>query len=178
MSIAKKIIISGLLSFACTAFAQSKDFRNGSSEVRVSAGGKGLAGTYMVEYERRASNQGLSVFGSFTSNRTQVGQFAQTPETWMLGVGAPIHLVDNTDFDVFIAPEVAVTYVKNTIDVPGTTPSGASATTFGPGLKIGTIYAFNSTWGLGFEFATYTNWFSEKLPTEFTTASLTLGYRW
>lgn len=168
----KILLLMAIFTLPFSAMAQSKDFRNGTSTVRLSAGGHGLAGVYGLEYERRAANQGLSVFGSFISRRSQTNQVAQTPEQWALGIGAPIHLVDNTDFDVFISPEIAVTYTKdNLVD-------GTDITSFGPGLRIGTMYAFNPMWSLGFEFTNYTNWFNDKIASNQTSSNLTLGFSW
>lgn len=140
-----------------------------NNTIRVSAGGRALAGVYSVEYERRTGNQGWSVFGNFSSRRSQTNQFAQIPEQWDLGVGAPIHVVDGTNWDVFVAPELAVIFIKDNLT------DGTDITTFGPGLKIGTMYALSPMWSLGFEFTNYTQWFNDKVAINQTSANVALG---
>lgn len=171
----KKLVFAALIAGSFAAHAETGATSN---EVRLMVGGKNLATAVGLEYERRMGNQGWSVFGYQSKKRDMVGMIPANPEQWILGVGAPIHLQDRTDFDVYITPAITLINQKDVITDPVNNPTNKeNVFTAGPTLKIGTLYSIANVVNVGAEYVFVTNWFSDKMAGSQEMANFTLGYR-
>lgn len=179
----KLLSFFAVLSFVGAANAQSTftdRLKDGSDTVRLLVGSSQGSTNIGLDYERRMGPVGVGAFLLQTAKRTvstSPGTYnpavLSRPETWTLGVTTPLHLVDRSNFDLYIAPGLTVMAAK---DVVSTAGDLKDVTSFGPALKIGTLYYFNNNWSAGLDFMTLTNWFSDRVPGQESYANFALGY--
>jgi opacity protein-like surface antigen len=179
----KLVSIFAVLSFVSAAHAEStftERLKEGSDTVRLLLGSSQGSTNVGLDYERRAGAGGLGVFLLQTSKRTVasvpvgvVSAVNSRPETWTLGFTTPLHLVDKSNFDLYIAPGLTVMSAKDITTTAGDTKDVVS---FGPALKIGTMYYFTNNWSAGLDFMTLTNWFSDRVSGQESYANFALGY--
>ncbi|MBC7370076.1 MAG: hypothetical protein H7326_00835 [Bdellovibrionaceae bacterium] len=168
------------VSFVATAHAQSESYtqrlKDGSDTVRLLLGSSQGSSNVGVDYERRAGLSGLGAFILQTGKRsTSTVMVNARPETWTLGLTAPLHLVDHSNFDVYIAPALTILGARD-VSINATTGENKDVVTVGPALKIGTMYYVNSKWSVGLDFMTLTNWFSDRVSGQQDYANVGIGY--
>ena len=166
----KKIIvaIAGIL-LAGTVQAQTAEgIKEGSSHVKLLAGSAQASLNVGLEYERRTGTFGV---GGFLLSSTK-NEDAVKPESLTLGFTATSHLVDRNDLDIYVQPGVAVT------NVDSITQDGDDDTLVGPTLAIGAVYSITPKWGVGMQYLSIYNWFSDKSVNKYEFANLVLGYNY
>lgn len=177
----KLISIFAVLSFVSAAHAQSftDRLKDGTDTVRLLLGSSQGSTNVGIDYERRNGGTALGAFLLQTAKRT-VDNTANPllttlsrPETWNLGFTAPMHLVDHSNFDLYVAPAVALIGVR---DVPQGGGNNKDVVTFGPALKIGAMCYLHNHWSVGLDFLTLTNWFNDRVAGQQEYANLGLGY--
>jgi opacity protein-like surface antigen len=164
----KKIItvIAGIL-IAGTAHAQTAEgIKEGSSQVKLLLGGAQAAFNVGVEYERRTGTFGV---GGFLMQSTK-DEDAVKPESLTFALTATSHLVDRNKLEVEVQPGVAVT------NVDSITQDGDDDTVVGPTLAIGAVYSLTPQWGVGMQYLSIYNWFSDKSVGKYDFANLVVGY--
>ena len=122
--------------------------------------------TFGADYERRLDSV-LGVGGYFQFSSEQKDNVSKN-QTISFGALAPLHLLDDARFDVFMAPGVGITMVKGLY--------GANdETMIGPMMKTDLQYKFTPGVRAGLEYVYLANWFSTKLPASyrFTNAVVT-----
>jgi opacity protein-like surface antigen len=176
----KLLSVLAALSFVSVANAQTTftdRLKDGSDTVRLLMGASQGSSNFGLDYERRAGPIGLGAFLLKTSKRT-VDPTAtglavlSRPETYVLGLNAPLHLVDRSNFDIYLAPGLSVASVTD-VDF-GTEKK--NVVTFGPTLKIGAMYYVSNSVSVGLDYMTVTNWFSDRVAGQQDYANLAVGY--
>lgn len=126
-----------------------------------------------LDYERRMGVMGLGGFFLLSGENDKATP--QKPAQLVVGVNAPLHLIDRSPFDVYLAP--GITYVKNDdVDAVGANPAQEGEDSFGPSMRVGMIYTINETWGVGFDFIRATNWSNEDAASDYDFANLAVSY--
>jgi hypothetical protein len=168
----KMLSIISVLVFASVSYGQNFKERwdSGNDTFRLLLGSSAAATNVGIDYERRMGASGLGAFLHQSKKRDVTTTLTGKPEQWALGVTTPIHLTDRSNFDVYLAPGLTVLQTK---DVK---PDNKDITSFGPTLKIGTMYYFNNQWSAGLDFMTLTNYFSDQVAGSESYANLALGY--
>lgn len=164
------ILFTGLLiatGISTLAQAQTaEDIKNGTNNVKLMLGSTQAAVNFGVEYERRTGTFGL---GAMLMHSTKNSD-ANKPESTTLGAFVASHLYDQNDLDLYIAPGMAFT------NMDAISTSGDDETLFGPTLNLGATYTINPNWGVGFEYLTIYNWFSDKTADHYNFANAVLSY--
>jgi hypothetical protein len=162
-------------SYGQTTFEER--LKNGADNVRLFLGSSQGATNVGIDYERRTDATGLGAFIIHSKKRDGTTNVPGKPEQFGLGITTPIHLIDRSNFDVYIAPAITVLMTNDVVSDPAN-PEKEDITTFGPALKIGTMYHIpqNSRWSVGFDFLTITNWFSDKVEGSESYANFAVGY--
>lgn len=154
----------------CTSatFAQgmADKWRDGTNSWRGLIGSSQGGLNIGIDYERRMGNAGLGAY-LINSDDNDAGK----GEQMFLGVQSVIHVLDRTAFDVYLAPGLSVVMHDD-----GGTTSGDNETTFGPSLRIGTIYYCNPHWGIGLDWLKTTNWFSDDAGYQQELANVAVSY--
>ena len=176
----KLLTLIAAVSFVSAAQAQSESYtqrlKDGSDTVRLLLGSSQGSANVGIDYERRAGTSGLGVFVLQTAKRSTVTTMVNArPETWTLGFAAPLHMVDHSNFDVYIAPALTILGVRD-VNINSTTGENKDVVTMGPALKIGTMYYVSNKWSIGLDFMTLTNWFSDRVAGQQEYANLGIGY--
>lgn len=86
-----------------------------------------------------------------------------------LGANLPVHLLNDSKLDVYVAPGFGLAMVElGTVD----------ETTFGPSLKTGVEYKVAPTTKVGLQYSKFFNWMTDDAPAsaEFASASVTFGF--
>jgi len=161
--------------FAGTSMAQTtyqERLKNGTNNLRLLLGSSQGTSDVGLDYERRMDFVGLGVFLFFSEKRDATSTLPAKLEQSVLGITTPVHLIDQSNFDIYIAPGLTAFMSK---DVP---PDLKDVTSFGPVLKIGAMYHFPhyANWSLGLDFMTITNWFEKKVEASQSYANLGIGY--
>lgn len=118
------------------------------------------APNFGANYERRIDNN-MGVGGYFHFASEQKNGFGKN-QTMSFGAMAPMHLLDNSRADVYLAPGFGITMVKG---ITGTLVPD-DQTIFGPIWKVGAMFKMTSSVKLGLEQTHITNWFTDKLPSD------------
>lgn len=180
-----KKLLSIIAAFSMVSVANAQDsnlgtrLENGSSTLRLLLGGNQASSVVGLDYERRADRMGVGAFLLKTSKRTVAASdkgfvaVDDRPESYVLGLTAPLHLVDKSNFDIYIAPGITV---GSYTDVAHSATENKNVVTFGPALKIGTMYYINEMWSVGADFMTVTNWTSDRVSGQLEYANLAVGY--
>lgn len=149
------------------------NWREGTSTVRGLFGFNRGELDFGVDYERRMGVMGLGGFVLMSGENDGVAP--QKPAQLVVGVNTPLHLIDRSPFDVYIAP--GITYVRNDdVDAVGATPAVEGEDSFGPSMRLGMIYTINETWGVGLDFVRATNWSNEDAASDYDFANLAVSY--
>jgi opacity protein-like surface antigen len=152
----KKLILLGAILFAGAAAQASNNSLTGLLGFSQSAVNFG------VNFENRVeTSYGLGGFFHYSSEKKDN---AGKNQTMAFGAMAPVHLLDNSHFDAYLAPGFAVLMVKG---FDGSSFSKDDQTTFGPAWKIGVMYKMASNVKLGIEQTQLINWFSDKAASQF-----------
>ncbi|MEK6554584.1 MAG: outer membrane beta-barrel protein [Bdellovibrionota bacterium] len=154
--------------FTSATFAQTMadKWRDGTSTVRGLIGSTQGAINAGVDYERRMGNAGVGGFFIWSDEDDDTNR----AEKMFLGLQAVIHVIDRTEFDVYVAP--GLTVVMH--DEP---PAGGDdETSFGPSMRLGAIYYFNQNWGLGFDWLKTHNWSSDDVGFTEELSNLAVSY--
>lgn len=166
-----KVFLVSLMTVASmTAAAQETEGR----EIRFLAGGKGLATDFGLEYEKRDGVIGKTFYVQHGKKRDSSNMLAANPEQIVLGAGYAVHLRDSSDFDVYLAPSIALIYQK---DVQVDPTSEKDVFTAGPALKIGSLYTMHTVWTIGAEYVMLNNWFSDRIASSQTYGNAVIGYK-
>ena len=165
------VVIAGLM-LAVSANAQSKEgLRTGGNTVKLLASSAQSTGVLGVAYERRDGTFGLGAKLIQSTKNKAANKFESTT----FGIEAMSHLYDQNDMDVYIAGGVAVSNLDDVVD-PAAPANASDETMVGPSLGIGFMYTLTPTWGIGFEYYTVYNWFSEKALSQYTFSNAALSY--
>ena len=136
-----------------------------SNNVRGILGFSQGALTFGADYERRLDSVfGVGGYFQFSSEQKDAGK----NQTMSFGALAPLHLLDDSRFDVFMAPGLGITMVKGLYGIN-------DETMIGPMMKSDLQYKFTPTLRAGLEYVYLANWFSTKLPSfySYTNAIMT-----
>lgn len=147
-------------------------FSDGSNTVRLMAGAQSAANHYGIDYEFRSGPVGIGAFYIQGNESSAVAR----PEFMTIGFVAPIHLIDKSRWDLYIAPGVNMTQFKDYI-----APSEVDEddyTTWGAVLKMGMMYYFNNHWHLGLDFVKIHNANESQITDEDDILQLAVGYTW
>jgi len=162
----KKLFLLGAILFAGAAAQAANNSITGLLGFSQSAVNFG------VNYENRMeTSYGLGGFFHYSSEKKDN---AYKNQTIAFGAMAPVHLLDNSHFDAYLAPGFAVLMVKG-LDV-GAAYSKDDQTTFGPAWKIGVLYKMTSNVKLGIEQTQLINWFSDKAASQFVYTNAALNF--
>jgi opacity protein-like surface antigen len=160
------IVIAGILIAGAAQAQTAEGIKEGSSQVKLLLGGAQAAFNVGVEYERRSGTFGV---GGFLMQSTK-DEDAVKPESLTFGLTATSHLIDRNNMDVYIQPGIAVT------NVDSITQDGDDDTLVGPTLAIGAVYSITPQWGVGLQYLSVYNWFSDKSVAKYDFANLLVGY--
>ena len=165
------VVIAGVL-LAVGAQAQNReDLKNGTNTVKLLASSAQSSGVLGLSYERRTGSFGLGAKVIQSTKNKAANKFESTT----FGLEAVSHLYDNNDMDVYIAGGLAVTNLDDVVD-PAVVANTSDETMVGPSLGIGFMYTLSPRWGVGFEYYTIYNWFSEKALYEYSFSNAALSY--
>lgn len=150
----------------------------GADNLRIFVGSSQGSTNVGLDYERRTGFTGLGAFLIHSAKRDVTTSNTGKPEQFGLGITTPVHLIDRSNFDIYIAPAITVLMTNDVVSDPAAPTEKEDITTFGPALKIGTMYHLpqDSRWSVGFDFLTITNWFSDKVEGSQSYANFAVGY--
>ncbi|UXR65520.1 porin family protein [Bdellovibrio bacteriovorus] len=163
-------LMAGLLiTLGISTLAQAQtveDIKNGTNQVKLMVGSTQAAVNFGLEYEHRTGTFGL---GAMLMHSTKNSD-ANKPESTTLGANITSHLYDQNDLDIYIAPGLAVTNMDQIA------AGGDDETLFGPTLTLGATYTLNKQWGVGLEYLSLYNWFSDKTADHYNFANAVVSY--
>lgn len=167
-----KNILTALVAFATiTAGALSANAQmRGNSSVRGILGFSSGSINIGADYEMKRTNLfGLGGYFFLGTGDDGTGAKVQVPDVLAVGAFAPIHILNDYQLDVYIAPGFG--FAK--IEVKPT-----DKTTFGPTVKIGAEFAVAPTVKVGLQYFVITNWLSDELSSQYsyTNASATFSF--
>lgn len=111
--------------------------------------------SFGANYEHRLDTMGVGGYFLYSGEQKDAGK----NQTISFGGLAPMHLLDDSRLDVYLAPGFGITMVKGI--------SGQEdQTIFGPLWKIGAMFKMNSTVKVGLEQTNLVNWFSDKVSAD------------
>lgn len=123
-----------------------------------------------ADYEMKKTNLfGLGGYFFLGTGDDGGGSSVQVADVLALGAFAPIHIVNDYQLDVYIAPGFGFAKIE---------VKPADETTFGPTVKIGAEFAVAPTVKVGLQHFIITNWLSDELGSEitYTNASATFSF--
>jgi len=165
-------ILTALVAFATitvgtlSANAQMR----GDSSIRGILGFSSGSVNIGADYEMKRTNLcGLGGYFFLGTGDDGTGGNVQVPDVLALGVFAPIHLLNDSNIDVYIAPGFGFAKIE---------VKPVDKTTFGPTVKIGAEYAVAPTVKVGLQYFVITNWLSDELSSQlsYTNASATFSF--
>lgn len=167
------VIAATLLS---AGFAHAQNWREGTNTVRGLIGMNRGQIDLGVDYERRMGTMGLGGFVLFSEENDHTLE-SKKPKQLVVAVNTPIHLIDKSPFDVYVAP--GIVWINNGDEpsvgaVAGT--GGGNESMFGPMLRFGTLYAINETWAAGLDFVQAYNWTNKDVTGEYHFANVSVAY--
>lgn len=173
-------LITALL-FATAAQAQTwaerteswkETWQSGSDTVRILTGAHADAGHIGLDYEHRMGPAGLGVSLYQTAKSIHLDR----PAVTTLALTTPVHLMDRTAFDIYLAPGINFSNFKDVdIDADG---SKSDKATYGFMLKTGIMYHYNKMISFGLDYSEIHNLNERKAPDEISVTSFGLGYSW
>jgi len=162
-----KIFLVGAILFAGLT-AQAAD-----SSITGLLGFTQSAVNFGVNYENRMESAfGLGGFFHFSSEKKEN---AAKNQTMAFGAMAPVHMLDNSKIDAYVAPGFAVLMIKG---YTGATYSNDDQTTFGPIWKMGVLFKMSANVKVGLEQTELINWFTDKAGphASYTNAALNFSF--
>lgn len=119
-----------------------------------------------ADFEMKQSN--LHGFGGYFFFQTD-DEDAGVPSVMALGANLPVHLLNDSRLDAYVAPGFGIAMVEL---------GEQDETTFGPSVKIGVDYKVAPTTKVGVQFARYYNWMSDEAGSsaDFASAAVTFGF--
>jgi opacity protein-like surface antigen len=161
----KKLILVGAILIAGAAAQAANNSLTGLLGFSQSAVNFG------VNYENRMeTSYGLGGFFHYSSEKKEN---AAKNQTMAFGAMAPVHLLDNSHFDAYLAPGFSVLMVKGFDRAPY---SNDDQTTFGPAWKIGVLFKMTSNVKLGLEQTELINWFNDKAASQYVYTNAALNF--
>lgn len=141
----------------------------GEKSATVVAGFSQSAVGFGANYENRISNQlGLGGYFLHSSEKND----ANKNQVIAIGAFANGHIIDNNDFELYLAPGFGILMVKGQRG----TLSNDDQTTFGPAWKMGFLFKATPNVKLGLEQTELVNWFSEKAPGHFSMTNFAVSF--
>lgn len=147
----KKLLVAAafLAMTAGTISAQAQD-----SSLRALLGFTSGAMHFGADYEAKQSSlHGLGGYFFYQTEEDEAGKTA-VAQVIALGANLPVHLLNDSKLDAYIAPGFGIMMVEQGND---------DETAFGPSLKIGMDYKVAPTTKVGVQYSTYYNWLSDEL---------------
>ncbi|MES2769752.1 MAG: hypothetical protein V4596_11465 [Bdellovibrionota bacterium] len=95
---------------------------------------------------------------------------AAVSEVMALGANMPIHMLTDSNIDVYVAPGFGIAMVDTGLE---------DETTFGPSLKIGADYKVSATAKVGVQYSKYFNWMTDDITQssfEYASAAATFAF--
>lgn len=159
-----------LIASASWAQNMADSWRNGTNTFRFLGSASQGSTNLGLDYERRMGAAGLGVYVIHADENDDANVLSA--EKTFLGLQAPIHLIDQSPWDLYIAPGVAAIMYE---DAP-TGGTGEDETTVNASLRIGSAWYFNNTWALGLDWLHTTNWFSKDVAAHEEMTNITVSY--
>lgn len=119
-----------------------------------------------ADFEMKKTN--LYGLGGYLFMQTD-DEDAAVSQVMALGANMPIHMLTDSNIDVYVAPGFGLAMVElGTVD----------ETTFGPSLKIGAEYKVSPTAKVGVQYSKYFNWMSDEADAsyEYSSAAATFAF--
>jgi len=162
----KKLLVAAafLAMTAGTISAQAQD-----KSVRALLGFTSGAVHFGADFEAKQSSlHGLGGYFFFQTEEDEAGKVAVS-QVIALGANLPVHLLNHSTLDAYIAPGFGIAMVEFGDD---------DETTFGPSLKIGLDYKVGATTKVGAQYSKFYNWMSDEAAgsVEYASAAVTFGF--
>lgn len=161
----KNIIVAVLAFVAMTVGTFSAHADN---SLRGLLGFSGGALNIGADFEARRDN--TFGFGGYFFLQTDEknGNNISVYEVLAIGAFAPVHLLNHSKVDLYIAPGFGIAMIDTGPD---------DETTIGPSLKVGVDCRISNNLKAGIQYSMFYNWLSDKAPqgTEHTSATLTFA---
>ncbi len=160
----KNILITAAILLTAT-LSQAAYYSSSKSTVTGIIGFASGAVNFGANYEHHIDAMGVGGYFNYnseekTSGRNQIVSF---------GALAPLHLLDDSKYDVTVAPGFGISMVKGL-------PGNDDQTVFGPLWKISTFFKMTSTIKIGLEHTELVNWFSNKVAADIRYTSFAVGF--
>lgn len=169
----KNIIFTIAMFFAiATASVNANAQYGGDKSLRALLGFTSGAIHLGADFEvRQSSLMGMGGYFFFQTDEYDPGSVT-VYEVLALGAFAPVHLLNDSKVDAYIAPGFGIAMVDNPA------PNGDDETTFGPTVKIGVDLKMSPTMKFGLQHFIVTNWLSDDAAGEisFTSAAATFAF--
>lgn len=122
-----------------------------------------------ANYEHRFDSFGAGGYFLYSGEEKDNGLGKN--QTISFGANLPIHIFEDSRFDVSLAPGFGITQVK------GISPQN-DETIFGPSIKTGLFYKLTPTVKAGIDHSYFTNWFNDKTNSavEYTNAAVSFTF--
>ena len=130
-------------------------------------------GALHIGADFEAKQTSLYGFGGYFFMQTEQdgANEAAVAEVMAIGGNVPLHLLNDSNLDLYVAPGFGIAMVEQ-----GT----ADETTFGPSLKMGAEYKVSPTVKVGAQYSKYFNWMSDEpgidANVEYASAAVTFGF--
>lgn len=146
---------------------------DGSDTVRLLLGAHSGANHIGLDYEHRMGVVGLGAYLLQANESAAVGR----DEIMSLGFVTPVHIVDRSVFDIYVAPGINVSQVKDGGGFRGLTDVD-DETAFGATMKFGMMYYCNKYWSWGLDFVRIHNLNVAETADQVDLVNFALGYTW
>lgn len=143
--VASAVLLASVISHAATYGYGSADSATGL------IGFSQAAVTFGANYEHRQDALGLGGYFLYSGEQKDGGK----NQVISFGGIAPMHLLDDSRLDVYLAPGFGISMIK------GISPQ-SDQTIFGPVWKIGALFKMTPEVKIGLEQMTLVNWFSDQ----------------
>lgn len=161
----KNILVVALVFVGLSSAAQAQD-KSLRGILGFSSGAVNLGADFEMKQTNTLGYGGYFFFGSDEDNNAA----ATRPEVLALGGLASIHLLNDNNVDVYVAPGFGLAKIEY--------PAGDDEMTFGPTVKLGAEFKVAPTVKVGLQHFIITNWLSDEVGSEisYTNAAATFAF--